>query len=404
MLKRLQIRFVMINMLIVTVMLGVIFGLIYHFTKGGLEQNSITMMQGIAVNPFQQLPPGAENQEVQLPYFTLQVDGQGELVATGGGYYDLSGGSLIVNLIELCLASPDSVGVLEEYRLRFLRVEGVSGYLLVFADISSELATLNNLICSCAVIGALSFFAFLLVSILLAKWAIRPVAAAWQQQRQFVADASHELKTPLTVISTNAEIVLNPSYDDASHRRCAESILAMSVRMRALVESLLNLARADRGREEMLMERLDFGELLKNAVLPYEAVFYERGLKLVTGIQSRIYIKGSARHLEEVAAIRLDNAQKYALCSEPVYLKLWKVSRSRCRFTVSNASEPLSGEQLKDIFKRFYRVEKSRSGSGSYGLGLSIAESVVKAHKGKIRASYEAGAVTFTVELPVCRK
>ncbi len=403
MLRRLRVKFVIINMAIVTVMLGVILGLICYFTQVRLEQNSIAMMQAIAVSPFQLGAPGDQSQEVQLPYFTLQVGVQGELVAFGGGYFDLSDEELMGELVDAAFSNPSSVGVLEEYNLRFYKADGQSSRILVFADISSERATLRDLARSCAVIGIVSFLAFLVVSILLARWAVRPVASAWKEQKQFVADASHELKTPLTVISANAEIVLNPEYDDDAHRQCAESILSTSVRMRGLVEGMLDLARADQAQEDMLMERLDLSALLNDAVLPYEPVFYERGLQFVTGIQPRVYVRGSAKHLEQVAAILLDNAQKYALPDEPVYCKLWPTGRGRCRLTVSNACTPVSDDQLKAMFKRFYRVEEARSADGSYGLGLSIAERIVSAHRGRIWASCEENTITFSVELPTCK-
>ncbi len=403
MLKKLQVKFVAINMLIVAVMLGVIFGLIYFFTEKGLEQSSLSMLQNIAENPFRLNFPGEQDRDVQLPYFILMIDEDGELVASGGGYYDLTAPDGISEIAEASLSSAEVSDVLEEYNLRFLKMEVDGGYLIAFADISSERATLNNLLITCGVIGILSFLVFLIISIFLAKWAIRPVAEAWRQQRQFLANVSHELKTPLTVISTNAEIVLDPVYDEKSHRQCAENILAMSVRMRALVKSLLELARADLVKDEMEMKRLDFGELLKGAVLPFEAIFYERGLKLVTGIQTGIYVKGSEKHLEEVAEILLDNAQKYALPTAPVYLKLWQSSRNKCCFSVSNASEPLTQTQLKDIFKRFYRVEEARCDGNSYGLGLPIAQMLVSAHRGKMWASYENGTITFLAELPICR-
>ncbi len=403
MLKKLKIKFVVIMMLIFSVMLLLVFGLVYGITKGNQEQSSVAMMQGIAMNPLHMAMPGEASLDVQLPYFTVQVDEQGDLAATGGGYYDLSDEELLRELVSASYSAESTVGVLEEYNLRFYRMDEGDLHILVFADLSSERATLQNLLRSFAVIGAISFLIFLVISIFLAEWTVRPVDAAWRQQKQFVADASHELKTPLTIITTDAEILLNPDYGEAAHRQCAEAILAKSGQMSDLIKGLLDLARADRGRSDMLMERLDLSELLQNAVLPFEPVFYERGLKFITGIQPRIYVHGSTAHLEQVVSILLDNAQKYALPQEPVYLKLWLVNRKRCRLTVSNACEPMEQAELENIFKRFYRLDKSRANAGGYGLGLSIADTIVRAHRGRIWASCQNGVIQFQVELSVCR-
>ncbi len=403
MIKQLRLKFIIATMLIVTIMLCVIFSLIYYFTKTNLEQNSISMMQSIAINPFQLEHPNGETLDVQLPYFTLQVNDQGELISVGGGYYDLSDENLLQELIDQVLSSGQTTGTLKEYNLRFYQSEFLHLHVLIFADISSEVSTLNHLIRTCAIIGTLSFLLFLMINLFLSYWISRPVAEAWQQQKRFVADASHELKTPLTVISTNAEILLNSDYDQSIKAQCADRIMYMSAQMRSLVEGLLDLAKADQIGNDMFMERLDLSQTIKDAILPFEAVFFEQGLDLIAGIHPRIYIKGSQRHLEQLISILLDNAQKYSLHTKPVYIKLWLVGRNRCRFTISNPCHPVNNEQLQDIFKRFYRIDKDRTSNGSYGLGLSIAERIVIAHKGKIWASYQEDIITFSVEFPVCR-
>lgn len=203
MIKRLRIKFVIINMTIVTIMLCVIFGMVLHFTSVSMERESIEMMQAVAVDPLQLGSPGKGVPGVRLPYFALQLGAGGELLASGGGYYDLTDQILLDELI--ALSSTQKSGVLSEYGLRFIRVVTPTTQCIVFTDISSEVNTINNLLQNCILIGAASFIVFLIISILLARWAVKPVETAWEQQRQFVADASHELKTPLTVILSNAQ-------------------------------------------------------------------------------------------------------------------------------------------------------------------------------------------------------
>ena len=223
---------------------------------------------------------------------------------------------------------------------------------------------------------------------------------AWRQQRQFVADASHELKTPLTVITTNAELLQLPDCNEADKARCSSSILAMSRQMRSLVERLLELARADCEQSQMTFARLDYSALIELALLPFEPVFFEKGLLLSGQIQPNIQVNGSAPHLQQVIDILLDNAQKYSVSPGTVEVKLQQNGRHHCLLSVSNPGGPISKEDLKQIFKRFYRLDPARTGDGSFGLGLSIAESIIAEHRGRIWAESGDGRVTFLIELP----
>ena len=229
MLKKLRIKFIIINMLIVTVMLCSVFGFVYHFTRQSLESESISMMQSIAENPLYLMDINEQNPGIRLPYFVLQLNSRGNLIAAGGGYYDLSDKDFLEELLRKALISEDSVGIINEYSLRFYRTAANGGVSIVFADITSEKSTLLSLLRILLLIGGGAFLIFFGISFALAHWAIRPVDKAWQQQRQFIADASHELKTPLTVIMTNAELLQSPDYDEESRSGFVNSILVMSV-------------------------------------------------------------------------------------------------------------------------------------------------------------------------------
>jgi len=400
MIKKLQIKFVIINMSIVTIMLCVILGLVYHFTKVNLEAESISMMQNIARQPFRLEIPNELGEDVRLPYFTIQIGLRGELLATGGGYYDLSNKEFLDDIINVAIRSPKTFAVIEEYNLRYYRLSTPLSYYIVFSDISSERATLHNMMKTCFVIGGISFFMFLGISILLSKWAIRPVDLAWKQQHQFVADASHELKTPLTVIITNAELAQSPEYDDESKQKFLNSILTMSRQMRSLIEKMLELARADDFDSKKIFDIVDFSRIVSNALLPFEPVFFEKGLTLISQIDKNIKVLGEESQLCQVLDVLLDNAQKYSREAGTTWVTLKKIGRRRCLLSVANEGECISSEEAKNIFKRFYRGDKARSRTGSFGLGLSIAESIVNEHRGKIWVESNDGINCFYVELP----
>ena len=286
---------------------------------------------------------------------------------------------------------------MKEENLRFLRFDVWRGTAYAFLDTTPEQAVLTRLHFTSLMIllaGMVSFFA---VGVLLARWAVRPVERAWEQQRQFVADASHELKTPLTVILTNADLLQGEEYDAESKSRFADSILTMSRQMRGLVEELLDQARVDNARAEHC--KLDYSKVTEDAVLPFEPVYFESGRELVCDIEPGVTAMGKAEHLRRVVEILLDNGCKYSTPGGVVELRLRRQGRGSL-LAVRSPGVSMTAQQCRDIFKRFYRMDQARAMNRSYGLGLSIAQSIVEQHRGKIWAQSQDGYNTFFVSLP----
>lgn len=398
MIKKLRIKFVIINMTMVTAMLLAIFMLIFYFTRENLEDKSISMMEAIAADPFSLGAPNERPSDPRLPYFILQTGPMGELVSTGGGYYDLSNMEFLNDLAMQSINSVKAVGVLPEQALRYYRMDTARGKLLVFADMSSELDTLDTLVKNSVIIGLFSFSVFLMISIFLSRWAVRPVEAAWNQQKQFVADASHELKTPLTVIMTNAELMQSGEYDAESMSRFSQGILTMSRQMRSLVERLLELARSE-NQQGLAMERVDMSALVTEAALSFEGIFMERGLTLSCDVEKDIRVRGNRDALRQVLDILLDNGGKYCLPGGNISLSLRRAGRGRVRLEAANPGRDMDERELESVFRRFYRGDAARSRDGSFGLGLAIARSLVAEHNGRIWAKSSDGIITFTVEL-----
>ena len=193
MLKRLRVKFVCILMTVVVGMLCVIFGLIIHFSGLAMEEQSLRLMQAVASNPVQLGRPGDGYQfeHVRLPFFLVQFNRNGELTAVSGGFYDLSDETEIQQIAQAAYATQDQVGILDAYNLRFSKSPTREGIKIVFADITSERSTMSHLIRTCVFLGICGSLVFFGISLFLAHWAVKPVEQAWQQQRQFVADASH---------------------------------------------------------------------------------------------------------------------------------------------------------------------------------------------------------------------
>ena len=388
MIRSLRRKFIAMTMAVFLAMLCVILGLVIHFTGENLETESIRTLRQAAAEPLQPGVPG----QLRQPCFIIRATPWGQSVVTTGGF-DLSDEAMLTEIVTRAAASRREIGTVEGYDLRYCRIQRHNELTLVFVDISGEKAAMQDLKLTCAAIGVAAMALFWGVSVMLARWAVRPVARSWEEQRQFVADASHELKTPLTVILTNAELLAadpDPRY--------ARSILTMAGRMRSLVESLLELARVDGGAVRAAFAPVDLSALAEEELLPFEPLYFERGRTLQSRIETGLQLSGSDRHLRQMLTILLDNALVHSPEGSAVRVALERQGQSAL-LTVTNPGT-LSSEDCQRIFRRFYRVDAARSGGG-YGLGLPIAQGIVRDHGGKLRAESQNGLVILTAQLPM---
>ena len=401
MIRKLRIKFICVIMAIVMVLLGGILGVVFHFTQQSLEVQSISMMRAVASIPFEKGSPGKPPMEGNRPpAFVVQIGAQGEIIVVeDGGTFVLSDQDYLRQVIEHALASDREYGDLKEDGLRYLKARNPMGLTIVFTDTAAENATMTRLIYNSFLIFSAAMLVFLGITILLSHWVIKPVEIAWDQQRQFVADASHELKTPLSIIMTNAELMQNEDTREDDRRKFSQNILSVTYQMRSLVENMLEMARVDSDTVKAKFTALDFSQLVSDSVLSFQLLYAEKGLGLVSSVSERITIHGSEQHLYQVMDVLLDNALKYSTPGGMVSVSLTSNGRS-CMLSVASPGDPISKEDLKNIFKRFYRTDKARTMNGSYGLGLSIAESIVTAHKGTIWAESSNGWNTFYIQMP----
>lgn len=397
MIKKLRRKFIAITTVLMTVVLVVILVFMYHSTKIGLEENAWDRLESAASQLGPHLRPGSTQRWDFRFCFVLRLSPEGELTAVGSSYYGLDDPDELKALLELAVKTGDKRGLLKSESLRYLRIDDGRGITYAFTDVSPEQEMLSQMNLTALVILAVGLLSIWAISVLLARWVVRPVEQAWVQQRQFVADASHELKTPLTVILTNAELLQAEEYDAESKEKFVSSILTMSRQMRGLVEELLDQARVDNARVEH--QKLDYSSLVEDAVLPFEPVYFESGLELRCEIEPGITAMGKAEHLCRVVEILLDNGCKYSTPGGVVELRLRHHARGSL-LSVRSPGVPMTAQQCRDIFKRFYRMDQARAMNGSYGLGLSIAKGIVEQHRGKIWAQSQDGYNTFFVSMP----
>ena len=255
-----------------------------------------------------------------------------------------------------------------------------------------------------AAVKALALFAvgvwlaLLLLVYLLSGWAVRPMAKAWDMQRQFVADASHDLKTPLTVILSNSELLRQQGESGDSPE--LERIQSAGKRMKDLVQKMLTLARMEDDPNRGAWESMDLSDMVMETALAFEAAAFEKGLTIEENVESDLVVKGNRAQVQSVVECLLDNACKYAAPGSRVTVSLEKAGK-RAKLTVHNTGSYIPPEDLQHVFERFYRADKSRTEGDSSGLGLAIVESVVEAMGGTVAAeSSETGGTAFTALLP----
>ncbi|WP_339818429.1 HAMP domain-containing sensor histidine kinase [Paenibacillus sp. FSL R7-0216] len=276
-----------------------------------------------------------------------------------------------------------------------------NGYMLVFLDVTARKEILTNLIYTFSAVGVGMLIALYFASRYFANRAIAPVKEAFDKQKQFIADASHELKTPLAIINTNADVLLtNPEEKISRQAKWLHYIKSETERMSKLTRDLLYLTEMDDAKATVLFSRFDLSEAVESVLLTMEAVIFEKELVLNYDIEPELTAYGNPEQIKQVIMILLDNAVKYANPNGEIILSL-KKPHNDVILAVTNTGEGIPPEHLPRIFDRFYRTDASRARKqGGYGLGLAIAKSIVEQHKGRIYAKSTLGqSTTFYVHL-----
>ncbi len=298
-------------------------------------------------------------------------------------------------------------GGLPHYQLFYKSIQTDVGYRIAFANMSFVADDFGQRLTTLVISWLVLMAALFVIVICLSRYVTRPVEKAWQDQQRFIADASHELKTPLTVILANASILRDsPEKTVAEQDAWVEGISAEAQRMQQLTENMLTLAQADAGVDRrQFMADVDFSSLVEGQVLQFDAVAFERELMIDDAVEEGLHVTGDELRLESMVKTLLENACKYASQPSTVTVSLRRV-KSTAVLSVTNHGDPIPPEDLPHLFDRFYRSDKARANEGetaSFGLGLSIAKSTVEFHKGTIGVATAGDATTFTVRLPLAK-
>lgn len=271
--------------------------------------------------------------------------------------------------------------------------DGSTETVIGLINASSGLYSVFTMLLISTVIGIISFFSVLLVIILASKHAVKPMAESYAKQKQFVTDAGHELKTPLTVISANNELA-RMIYGD---NEWFDGIDKQVGKMNGLVRSLITMAKMDE-EQKPVFASFNLSDAVYDTARSFESLLHSQGKLLTLDIAEGILYSGDESKLRQVVSILMDNAVKY--CDEKGKTAVKLTADKQIKLQVINDFSDAEKCELDKVFERFYRADKARTADGSYGLGLSIAKSIVELHKGSIRAkTLEHGRIMFEVTL-----
>jgi signal transduction histidine kinase len=289
---------------------------------------------------------------------------------------------------------------LDDNNWAFIKESYIDGYRIVFLDITSRISILTNLVYTFLIVAFVMLIIIFFISRFFANKSIKPIKEAFDKQKQFIEDASHELKTPLAVINTNVDVLLNENDNMNTQSKWLYYIKSEVQRMTKLTNDLLYLTQIDSSDIKMFFSDFDLSETVENVILTMEAVIFENNILLDYDIEPNLLIHGNNEQIKQVIIILLDNALKYTNPNDKVYVTLKKYNNNIV-LSVTNSGKGIPEEYIDKLFDRFYRVDKSRSrNSGGYGLGLAIAKSIIKQHGGKISAKSVLNAsTTFSIEL-----
>ena len=300
-------------------------------------------------------------------------------------------------LAESVYATGREKGFAEEYR--YCRAVCDGEVMLVFLNCQRELDTCRGFLYACVGISAVGILAVFLLLLVFSGRIVRPVAESYEKQKRFITDAGHELKTPITIIRADADVL--ESELDGENEWIAD-IRRQTSRLAELTADLIYLSKMEEENAALQMQSFSFSELVDETAQSFQSLALSKGRTFSASVAPDLQVNGDEKALAKLISILLDNAMKYSPENGTVALRL-EQSGKLARLTVRNSTEPMEKGNAARLFERFAREDSSRnSESGGFGLGLAIAKAVTEAHKGTIRAESEDGlSLTVTAELPL---
>ena len=411
MIYRLQRKFILICTVSVLTVITLVFGVILLLNISSMNRNMDMLADRVSegggkfpgsVNEKPQpdkMPPRNEKDfefiTPETPYstrhFTVFFDNNGEVARTNTeSIYSITD-EVAIDYAESVLVGGNERGWTSNYRYKVFSSEMGTGVVFVDGSMSRSSLMQSMTIAGLVLLGCAALV--LLLIILLSKRVVKPIAESYEKQKQFITDASHELKTPLTLILTNLDI----AESELGKNEWLDDIRSEGHRMTELVNQLVELSRMDE-EQPLNISEVAFGQLVADTVSEFEPLAIERGKHINASIDKEITYLGDEVPLHRLLGILMDNAIKYCDSGGDISVNLHK--GRKVILTVENTYTAVGEIELHRLFDRFYRTDKARKFTGGYGIGLSIAKAIVEKHKGEITAyKKDAAHIGFRVVL-----
>ena len=413
MIYRLQRKFIWISTVAVLSVMALVFGVILALNISTMNRNMDILADRVSegggkfpgfspeMPPMENklLPkdrPGFEFITPETPFstrhFTVCFDKNGEVDQTFTESIFSINENTAIAYAEKALEDGDARGWISQYRYKSFSTE--LGMAVVFVDGSMSRSSLMQSMTIAGVVLLVCAALVLTLIFLLSKKAVRPIAESYEKQKQFVTDANHELKTPLTLILANLDI----AEAELGQNEWLDDIRSEGHRMTELVNRLVELSRMDEDGHKTNMTEVSLGELVADTVAEFEPLARERGKTLVASVNKEIAYTGDEALLYRLVGILMDNAIKY--CDEGGEIAVTLCCGRRVVLTVENTYLSVGEVEMNRLFDRFYRADKARRFTGGFGVGLSMAKAIVEKHKGEITAYQRDGThIGFKVVL-----
>ena len=415
MIRKLKLKLITINMSFIAVVLILSFSLLYLNSMFNLAENSKDAMHDIAQmdqGRFDYLfePEHEESKYSYLSTFIIDYDETKDIYYIDGFNHaetlSKDQEEYIKNIIFSVKREGTVEGVIEQYNMRFFCTKTHIGTRIVLLDKRYEDETLKKQAFSFLTSGIIAFCTFFVISAILANIVVKPVERTMNQQKQFIADISHELKTPIAVISTNADIII--SHEDSTVRdekKWLGYIKDGATRMTDMINTMLYLAKTEEEGAAIDFRDFDLSSAAYEISLPFESICYESGKNLEINIEPDINVRGDEVSIKQLMVILIDNAVKYSNDNGKIKFSVFN-SGDKAHISVFNTGEPIPKDSIPHIFERFYRIDKARSREkGGSGLGLSIAKRIIEQNEGSISVtSNETNGTVFECSFKLAKQ
>jgi len=403
--KKLRIKFITLSMMALFVLLaGIVAGMnMMNYNAVITESDQTLALLSKNGGRFPEFDGDKNNHKMspeapyEARYFSVLISQNGEIILADTGKIKAVNTEQAITYATKILADNKTSGFIDNYRFK-CNLEGPN-HRITFLDCQRSLDSFQNFLLISAGMAATGYFLFFFVILIFSKKIIQPAAESYEKQKRFITDAGHEIKTPLTIIKADTEVL----EMELGENEWLTDIQKQAERLTILTNDLIYLSRMEESNHSLPMIELPFSDLVSETAASFQALAKTQGKSFACKIQPMISLTGNEKALHQLLNILLDNALKYTDEKGNVSLILEKKNKTVQLSVYNTTADLMTKETLALMFDRFYRPDASRnSQTGGYGIGLSVAAAIVKAHQGKIQAKTDNGySLLMTVILPI---